>query len=91
MAYEIRPVDRSCKSYFPGRQLHWMQANKSINEEQPGIDVSIIFAGHGRVDLEGDDGLSVALWNHHAARLRNAWEDGKTRDELYGCSAFTFG
>jgi hypothetical protein len=29
----------------------------------------------GASTSKGDDGLSVALWNHRAARLRNAWED----------------
>jgi hypothetical protein len=37
--YGIRPVDRSCGSYGPGHQMHWIQAKKSWEDEQPMIDV----------------------------------------------------
>ena len=50
----IRPVDRSCGSYGPGHQVHWIQAKKSWEDEQPMIDVSIMVHQNGRVDIEGD-------------------------------------
>jgi hypothetical protein len=52
MSYGIRPVDRSCGSYGPGHQMHWIQAKKSWEDEQPMIDVSIMVHHDGRVDLE---------------------------------------
>jgi hypothetical protein len=33
--YGIRPVDRSCGSYGPGHQVHWIQAKKSVENPQP--------------------------------------------------------
>ena len=43
MSYrEIRAIDRSCGSYHPGHQVHWIPAKKSVEEEQPVIDVSIV-------------------------------------------------
>lgn len=70
MPYAPRPVDRSCKSYFPGHQVHWIQAKKSM-EDQPVIEVSIVVHHDGRVDVEGDE-LKLALWNHDPDRLRSA-------------------
>ena len=29
---EIRSIDRSCRSYRPGHQLHWIQAKKAVEE-----------------------------------------------------------
>ena len=70
MPYGIRPVDRSCGSYGPGHQMHWIQAKKSA-EEGPLIHVSVVFNNDGRVDLEGHE-LKLTMWNHDADRLRDA-------------------
>ena len=71
MSHEIRPVDRSCKSYRPGHQVHWIQAKKSAEEEQPVIYVSVVVHDDGQIDIEGHD-LSLVMWNHDPARLRSA-------------------
>ena len=47
---EIRAIDRSCRSYRPGHQVHWMQAKKSVEEQQPVIDVAVVVHDDGRVD-----------------------------------------
>ena len=52
---EIRPVDRSCKSYRPGHQVHWIQAKKPVEEEQPVIYVSVVVHDDGLIDIEGHD------------------------------------
>jgi hypothetical protein len=41
-------------------------------EDQPVIEVSIVIQHDGLVDLDGD-GLSLTMWNHDPARLREAW------------------
>jgi hypothetical protein len=69
--YEIRPINRSCGSYGPGHQMHWIQAKKPWEGEQPMIDVSIVVHHDGRVDIEGDE-LTLTMWNHDAERLRDA-------------------
>jgi hypothetical protein len=51
--YGIRAVDRSCGSYGPGHQVHWIQAKKSAENPQPVIHVSVVVHDDGRVDLEG--------------------------------------
>ena len=66
--YWIRPVNRSCGSYGPGHQMHWIQAKKSWEDEQPMIDVSIVVHHDGHIDLEGDE-LKLAMWNHDPHRL----------------------
>ena len=71
--FGIRPVDRSCGSYGPGHQVHWIQAKKSAENPQPVIDVSIVVHPDGRVDFEGDE-LKLAMWNHDPGRLRYAVE-----------------
>ena len=58
---EIRPVDRSCASYRPGHQVHWIQGLRSANEEQPVSYVSVVVHDDGRVDVEGYD-LSLVMW-----------------------------
>jgi hypothetical protein len=65
MSYGIRPVDRSCGSYGPGHQVHWIQAKKSA-EEGPVIHVSIVVHDDGRIGLEGHE-LKLTMWN--AARF----------------------
>jgi hypothetical protein len=69
--YGIRPINRSCGSYGPGHQMHWIQAKKSWEDEQPMIDVSIVVHHDGRVDLEGDE-LKLTMWNHDPDHLRSA-------------------
>ena len=68
---EIRPVDRSCKSYRPGHQVHWIQAKKSVEDGHPVIYVSVVVHDDGQIDIEGHD-LSLVIWNHDPARLRSA-------------------
>ena len=36
---DIRPISRSCGSYGPGHGVHFVQAKKSWDEEQPLVDV----------------------------------------------------
>ena len=71
MSHEIRPVNRSCKSYRPGHQVHWIQAKKSAEEEQSVIYVSVVVHDDGQIGIQGPD-LSLVMWNHDPARLRSA-------------------
>jgi hypothetical protein len=70
---EILPVDRSCKSYRPGHQIHWIQAKKSLEEGQSEIDVTVVVHGDGRVGLHSRQ-LALTMWNHDPARLQSAWD-----------------
>ena len=45
---EIRSIDRSCRSYRPGHQVHWIQAKKSAEDQQPVIDVAVVVRDDGR-------------------------------------------
>jgi hypothetical protein len=72
--YGIRPVDRSCGSYVPGHQVHWIQAKKSWKDGQPIIHVSVLVHDDGRVDLEGHK-LKATMWNHDPGRLRDAMDN----------------
>jgi hypothetical protein len=74
MSHNGIPVDRSCGSYRPGHQVHWIHAKKASEKDQPLIAVSITFRGHGWVDIRGQD-LSLTLWTHEATRLRQAWDN----------------
>ena len=67
------PVDRSCGSYRPGHQVHWIHAKKASEKDQPLIAVSVTFRGYGWVDIQGRD-LSLTLWTHEATRLHQAWD-----------------
>ena len=67
---EIRAIDRFCKSYRPGHHVHWIQAKKAVEEEQPVIGVAVVVHDDGRVDIDGDD-LNLTLWNHDPDRLRS--------------------
>ena len=67
---EIRAIDRFCKSYRPGHQVHWIQAKKAVEEQQPVIGVAVVVHDDGRVDIDGDD-LNLTLWNHDPDRLRS--------------------
>ena len=67
------PVGRSCGSYRPGHEVHWIHAKKAGESDQPLIDVSITFRGHGWVEIQGED-LSLMLWSHEAARLHQEWD-----------------
>jgi len=68
---EIRAIDRSCRSYRPGHQVHWIQAKKSVEDQQPVIDVAVVVHDDGRVGIEGDE-LKLAMWNHDPAGLQSA-------------------
>jgi hypothetical protein len=67
----IRAIDPSCESYHRGHQVHWIQANKSVEDEQSAIEVSIVVHDYGRVDIEGDN-LNLTAWNHDPQRLQSA-------------------
>jgi hypothetical protein len=43
MSHNGIPVERSCGSYRPGHQVHWIQAKRASEKDQPVIDVSIAF------------------------------------------------
>jgi hypothetical protein len=58
--------------------MHWIQAKKSWEDEQPVIDVSIVVHLDGRVDLEGYE-VKVTMWNHDPDRLRDALDRGRGR------------
>jgi hypothetical protein len=68
---EIRSIDRSCRSYRPGHQVHWIQAKKSVEDQQPVIDVAVVVRDDGRVAIEGDE-LTLTMWNHDPAGLQSA-------------------
>ena len=53
-----------CGSYGPGHQMHWIQAKKSHEDDQPVVKVKVV-AVHddGRVEIEGVD-LKLTLWYH---------------------------
>ena len=68
---EIRAIDRSCGSYRPDHQVHWIQAKKSVEEQQPVIDVAVVVHDDGRVDIHGDD-LNLTAWSHDRDRLQSA-------------------
>ena len=70
---EIRAINRSCRSYRPGHQVHWIRAQvhwirakKSVEEEQPVIDVTVVVHDDGRVDIQADD-LNLTAWNQRSA------------------------
>jgi hypothetical protein len=67
------PIDRSCGSYRPGHQVHWIHAKKASEKDQPLVAVSITFRGYGWVDIQGRD-LSWTLWTHEATRLHQVWD-----------------
>ena len=68
---EIRAIDLSCPSYRPGHQVHWIQAKKSVDEQQQVINVSVVVRDDGRIDIVGDE-LNLTMWNHDPGRLRSA-------------------
>jgi hypothetical protein len=74
--YGIRPINRSCGSYGPGHQMHWIQAKKSHEDGQPIHKVRIV-AVHddGQVEIEGHD-LKLTLWYHDPDQLRSALRFG---------------
>ena len=65
----IRRIPRSCVSYHPGHQVHWIHAKKA-HEPQPEITVVVTVHDDGRVELDGDD-LHLSLWNHDPAWLQS--------------------
>jgi hypothetical protein len=69
----IPPVDRTCGTYAPGHQPHFIQVKKSWTEG-PQITLSqVTVHDDGLVDLEGADG-GLTVWNHHPERLRAVLE-----------------
>jgi hypothetical protein len=68
--YGIRPINRSCGVVRPWPPNALDTGEKSWEDEQPMIDVSIVAHHDGRVDLEGDE-LKLAMWNHDPDRLRD--------------------
>ena len=72
------PVDRSCGSYRPGHQVHWIHAKKASEKDQPLITVSLTIRGYGWVDIDGDD-FTLKLWSHSATRLRRGVGPLRTR------------
>src|SRR6476661_5627121 len=56
----IRQIPRSCVSYHPGHQVHWIHAKKA-HEPQPEVTVVVTVHDDGRVELDGDD-LHRSLW-----------------------------
>ena len=56
---------RSCASYHPGHQVHWIHAKKA-HEPQPEITVVVTVHDDGHVELDGDD-LHLSLWHHDPA------------------------
>ncbi len=78
MPYGISEIDRSCGSYGPGHQVHWIQAKKSW-EEGPEITVSkLVVHADGLVDLKGPE-LELTMWNHDPDRLRSVLNDHDRR------------
>jgi hypothetical protein len=65
---EMRAIDRSCPSYRPGHQVHWIQAKKAVEEDQPVIHVAIVVQDDGRVGIQGDN-LNLTVWKHDPQRL----------------------
>lgn len=63
--------NRSCGSYGPGHLVHWIQAKKSHDGQQPVISVKVIAVrDDGRIELEGE-GVSLTLWHHEPRRLHS--------------------
>ena len=65
----IRRIPRSCVSYHPGHQVHWIHAKKA-HEPQPEITVVVTVHDDGHVELDGDE-LHLSLWNHGPAWLQS--------------------
>ena len=70
----IRRIPRSCVSYRPGHQVHWIA--KKAHEPQPEITVVVTVHNDGRVELDGDD-LHLSLWNHDPAWLRSVLDQAR--------------
>ena len=57
-----------CGSYRAGHRVHFIQARKSIEADQPLHDVFVRIRPDGLVELN-DDGLETIVWNHEVDRL----------------------
>lgn len=65
-------LHQTCGSYGPGHLIHWVQAKKSHEPDQPVIAVKIVAVqDDGRIDIEGRD-LAVTLWHHDVEVLRRS-------------------
>jgi len=50
------PRNRSCGLYGPGHCMHWIQAKKSHEDDQPIINVKVTAVhDNGRVEIEGNE------------------------------------
>ena len=66
----------SCGSYGPGHLMHWIQAKKSHEDDQPVVKVTVVGVhDDGRVEIEGVD-LKLTLWYHDPDHLRSALRFG---------------
>jgi hypothetical protein len=69
---QIHTRSRSCGSYGPGHQVHWIQAKRGW-EQQPVFHVAVKIHSDGHVELKGD-GLKLEMWNHDPSGLRDAMD-----------------
>lgn len=69
--WELPGADAACGVYAPGHQIPWHKFLGSMRTPGRVIAVTASVDEDGRVFVEGD-GLSLVLWNHDAAALRNA-------------------
>lgn len=76
MSHEPTPPT-ACRSYRAGHRVHFIQARKSIEPDQPLLDVFVRMCADGLVELSGDD-LVAVVWNHEADRLRRLCVGGVT-------------
>ncbi len=59
----LPPAASSCVSYNPGHRVHWIQARKSWEPDQPCIAVSVTVHADGIIDLHAKD-LDITMWTH---------------------------
>jgi hypothetical protein len=64
---EVRelPSAKSCQSYAPGHQVHWIQAR--VKREEPKVDVQIKILDLNRLEIASSDFTSVYF--HHNTEL----------------------
>jgi hypothetical protein len=67
VSYGIRAIDRSCGSYAPGHQVHWIQGLRSAGATVV-IPVSVAVHPSGLVQLRA--GVSLECWNHTPAAIQ---------------------
>ena len=67
-----------CLSYRPGHVVHWIQARKVWDPDQPEIAVSATFHDDGTVGIEAAD-LKLTMWNHDPERFIRPSRDESMR------------